>query len=244
MLVTLKFLVVATASAACTSQPNVSGAELVGDSSVSGRVLNIDREVVEGASVCLVERGRRCTLTDANGNYQLDRLPDVADLLIALDADGFVRGMRMAQTGEASRVELGDTLLPRRDAVTLQRQALEIDEVSDSGMIGFFAIGSDFLVTHVRARISPQDGDGPFYFNEQGEIDPLLTYGTEASGYFYNLPASDAYSVTISQPDREPPTPCEQELPGLGWGVDSYGGHRVPVVADAITFVVPVCARE
>lgn len=236
-------LLMSTTLVACGS-PMDPGPEVRGRSSVIGQVFEVVAiSPIADATVCLFEDTDGCAMTDAAGAFELGNLPDDAEILISIDAPGVVRGLRMVRTGDGTRVDLGPTGLPYVASVNAQRELLAIGHDPGTGYVAFLVVAADALpVTNVRAYLTPAVGDGPYYFNGSREIDPDLTIGTDASGYYYNLPPAD-YAISATTLDGVPTAVCAAELDGLGWGPDAGGaGLRVPVVADAMTFVVPVCA--
>lgn len=228
---------------ACSSQLVPDAPGRLGGSSVSGQAFGLESAAaIEGADVCVLDREDLCTSTDADGRFELTMLPDQAELLISIDAEGRVRALRLLRTGDANATDLGYTTIPTLDTLAMQRETLQIGTVERTGLVAFYLIARDLLpVLQVRARLSPVEGDGPFYFNSDGTIDPVAMSGVDASGYFYNVPVGD-FALGVTTPGADTAIVCDEELPGLGWGLDPDGqGHRVRVVADAMTFVVPQC---
>lgn len=227
----------------CTATAALPEPDMLGRSAVIGQVFELTNAApIAGARVCLHERESHCTTTDDEGTFQLDALPDGMELLVAVEAEGFVRGLRMLRTGNGTMVDLGGTVLPRIEVLAAQRDVLQIEQVEGTGYVAFYVVNPAWQpVFSVRAHVPSDTGDGPFYFNQAGEIDPLLLTGTDAAGYIYNVPPSEL-PVALTTQGAVASEACEQELEGLGWGMDDTGaGHRTPVVADSMTFVIGVC---
>lgn len=236
---------IAALVAACSSGPSGAGPDVLGRSSVIGQVFALETTAtVVGAAVCLRDNPSLCATTDVDGNFELNDLPDDAKLLISIDAAGLVPGLRMVRTGDGTQVALGPTGMPSTNAISGHQETLMIGHSMGTGYVAFLVVDADALpVTNIRSYLTPTAGDGPYYFNGLREIDADLTIGTDASGYYYNLPPAN-YAISATTLDGLPTAVCEAEIDGLGWGRDVDGaGLVVPVLADTMTFVVPVCAE-
>ncbi len=197
---------------------------------------------VAGTRVCVLGTSS-CTDSDQAGQYVLGDLTVGSDAEISFEKAGFDSGMRLVQV-DSNPIDLHETRLVT--SASAAQQAEQAGGPRPAGMGSLVvaplaageAIGSLVLPGGVSILLMPGDRT-PLY--SRGEIepgglssddlDPSLS-ATQPGGWgiFIDVEPGD-YALQIERNGM----PCDQSLPGFGWGFDDMGNVKVKVVAGFTT---------
>ena len=170
----------ALTTSACTTntEPDLSPEDL--PDTLSGIIYDEQREVVPGVEICVYEREEiPCATTNDKGQYDL-RLPNGEDIVIRYAKDGFVPKLRMHRTQGA---HWSFWQFQRRAHYVEQAARLDLNWDDSAAIV---TAQSD---PGVMIMLDPQAGVGPFYTDEEFNIDPELTETTNTGvGAYVNVP--------------------------------------------------------
>jgi hypothetical protein len=195
---------------------------------------------IAGALACVYQQPSiPCATTGANGVFTLRGLPTTSDVVVEVTHPGFRPVLRPIETastpmdGTAFPISLrsndaDDSVLP----VTL--------DWSGKGVVTFFAIaplpdgggvtfGGDPGAT---VGLTPDAGDGPYFFQDDGTFVASATALVGASGEYVNLDPG-TYEITFADAVHDC-APISAPFGGYGFPVPPLS-VRIPVVAGHIT---------
>lgn len=181
---------VMTSTLACTSstddpdEPTVEPTEL--PDTLSGIVYDENDDAVGDVSICVLDRDDiPCVTTDDMGQYDL-ALPHDEDLIVSYEKSGHVPKLRMYRSpGDAFRLW------------AFQRTAYYHEQMALVGVD--WDESTALITTHpgqgVSLVLDAETGEGPFYMNEELDLDPELTETTPVGvGAFANV-APGTYAI-------------------------------------------------
>jgi len=202
---------------------------------------------VAGVRVC--QHGTDlCTETDAAGQYVLLGLPEDEDLEISFEREGLSNTLRLLHSG-ASPLNLNQTrILDLTEVVGLFADAgidvdLEKGALSGTPVTASDAIGTLALPDNVAVSLKPSGPDPVYSVGAEkpgalssDDLDPTLR-ATRFGGWalFANVEPGE-YAVHFERSG----VPCNQALPGYGYGADADGNIRIKVFAGYSTAMVAV----
>jgi len=189
-------------------------------------------DALADAEVCVsYDDNEDCVNSDADGNFVLEGVPNEAEVLITIDKPGYLGVARSLLTSNRDMGIGGTRVMATDDYESLYEQPGGYTTDPDKALL-VFGIAPNRDGT--RVELSPASGEGPFYLDENEQLDlnrnSLVLWGFQA-----NVDPGE-YTVEISHPDAE----CAY-LPTAdsGWPVDgSDTASRVMAPAGYMTWIV------
>jgi hypothetical protein len=116
------------------------------------------------------------------------------------------------------------------------------------GRLGFIVVGGGAgealgPIPGSSATLTPEAGDGPFYYDADGQMDLTATSALHWGGTFFNVPEGD-YKVTFAAP-IDSCAPISFPFASWGWPIAGETAVRAPVRAGFQTWGLAVyCPPE
>lgn len=206
---------------------------------VSGQVVALfGGSGIPEVQVCLLEDQTLCSVTDDDGHYELAAVPASQELSLLLDGAELVGGVLPFVSGPQDTAVAKVSLLAPA-IIEGQFAALERSWTSGTGLLAFSVSngidGDGINIPGVVAAMTPASGEGPFYSNSLGlPGQDLASTSDNGGGVLINISPGD---YTLSYENL--PEGCDRLI---GWGDPQ--GHRLPVLAERVSFLRLVCAAE
>ena len=202
---------------------------------------------LEGLEVCVYQDASiPCVMTDSTGRFTIGGLPAMSDIVISLKKTGYRPTLLAIETGSTDMDGSAAGPYPIPSMGGSPWSSPVAVDLSTKGMAVFFAIGqgavgglSDAVGTMV--NLSPAGGDGPYFIDDNGALDPSATSVVAQNGSLFqpgpgNVPtvvrrseprlrgAFDSLRLRLLDVTRQ-----LREVPDRRWVPD--GPHRRPLHA-------------
>ncbi len=189
---------------------------------------------LEGLEVCVYQDASiPCVMTDSTGRFTIGGLSAMSDIVISLKKTGYRPTLLAIETGSTNMdgSAAGPYPIPRMGG-SPSSSPVAVD-LSTKGMAVFFAIGQgavgglgDGVGTMV--SLSPATGNGPYFIDDHGALDPSATSVVAQNGVYFNL-APGMYQIAFDDPNHD----CASlSIPfGFGFSTSLANSVKFPIVA-------------
>ena len=192
---------------------------------------------LEGVEVCVYQNASiPCVMTDSMGKFTIGGLPAMSDVAISLKKDGYRSILLAIETGSTDMdgSAAGAYPIPRMGA-SPSSSPVPVDMMT-KGSVVFVALGpgggggvaSLGGAVGTMVSLAPAGGDGPYFINDKGALDPSATSVLAQNGLYFNLDAG-TYQMTFNDPNHD----CASlSIPfGLGFSTSLPNSVKFPIVA-------------
>jgi hypothetical protein len=185
---------------------------------------------VEGLQVCVYQSASiPCVMTDSTGKFTIGGLPAMSDIVISLKKAGYRPTLLAIETGSTNMDGSAAGPYPISRLVGSPSSSPVAVDLSTKGAAVFFAIGPALVgALGTMVSLSPTGGDGPYFVDDAGALDPSATSVLTKSGIYFNLDPG-TYQMTFDEPDHD----CASlSIPfGFGFSTSLPNSVKFPIVA-------------
>jgi hypothetical protein len=192
---------------------------------------------LEGLEVCVYQNAAiPCVMTDSTGKFTIGGLPQMSDVVISFKKDGYRPILLAIETGSTNMdgSAAGAYPIPRMGG-SPSSSPVAVDMMT-KGTVVFFALGpgggggvaSLGGAVGTMVSLAPAGGDGPYFINDKGALDPSATSVLAQTGLYFNLDAG-MYQMTFNDPNHD----CASlSIPfGFGFSTSLPNSVKFPIVA-------------
>jgi hypothetical protein len=192
---------------------------------------------LEGLEVCVYQNASvPCVMTDSTGKFTIGGLPTMSDVAISLKKTGYRPTLLAIETGSTNMDgnAAGPYPIPRTGGPA-SSSPIAVD-LSTKGSVVFIAIGPGGGggvanlggAVGTMVSLTPAGGDGPYFIDDHGALDPSATSVLAQSGVYFNLDAG-TYQLAFDDPNHD----CASlSIPfGFGFSTSLANAVKFPIVA-------------